>query len=232
MIRFTFECDTEEELYMVRKFFSGAETLPASDGEVVKKQRKSEYDKQRYQEKKNSTFSTVKNSEKTVKNSEKSEISQEEERDEKGFSPLVPPLSFSPNTPYPITPISPLSQKAEREEEYMAGAGKRGELKPFGEYVRLSDNEYTRLCNDFGKAKADNMIRRMNSYIGEDETGKLAKKYATRNHNLTLRNWENRHEQETRAKQPKQIPKQQETTFGDINRFFETAEMPTWDIEL
>lgn len=156
----------------------------------------------------------------------------EEERDEKGFSPLVPPLSFSPNTPYPITPISPLSQKAEREEEYMAGAGKRGELKPFGEYVRLSDNEYTRLCNDFGKAKADNMIRRMNSYIGEDETGKLAKKYATRNHNLTLRNWENRHEQETRAKQPKQIPKQQETTFGDINRFFETAEMPTWDIEL
>ena len=74
-------------------------------------------------------------------------------------------------------------------------------MKPFGEFVRLSDEEYRRLVQDFGQEKVERMIESMNSYIGEDETGRLARKYQTRNHNLTLRNWENRRAEEQR--QPK-----------------------------
>lgn len=161
--------------------------------------------------------------------------SKEEREEKEAVSPLIPSsLSSSPlQSPinYPITPLSPLSEeKEEREEKFMAGVANRGALLPFGEYVKLSQKEYGRLCKDFGEQKANQMIQRMNSYIGEDTTGKLAKKYQTRNHNLTLRNWENK---DSKAKLPKQIPKRdQEVTFGDIHRYFEQAETPQWDIDL
>ena len=142
--------------------------------------------------------------------------SQEEREEERAVSPLDSPLPFPPNTPNPITPLIPSSQKEEeREENILATVPKakrdRGILLEFGEYVRLSQKEYLNLCTEFGKEKTEQMIRNMNDYIGEDETGKLARKYQTRNHNLTLRNWV-RMDQE--RKQPKQIPK--EKTFHDI----------------
>ena len=145
---------------------------------------------------------------------------EKEERAEKEeVSPLVPfSLSSSPCTPNnnPITPLSPLpEEREEREENVLATAPKakrdRGILQEFGEFVRLSQKEYLNLCTEYGKAKIDQMIIKMNDYIGEDETGKLARKYRTRNHNLTLKNWI-RMDQE--RKQPKQIPK--EKTFRDI----------------
>ena len=152
-----------------------------------------------------------------------------EERDEKEevlpFFPssLSSSPSDSPNN-NPITPISPLpEEKAEREENiYAVGAKDRGPLLPFGEFVRLSEAEYQRLCRDYGKQKADQMIRGMNSYIGADETGKLARKYQTRNHNLTLRNWENKDQKEKETKQQKQIPK--EKSFRDLRIEMESRE--------
>lgn len=152
-----------------------------------------------------------------------------EERDEKeGVLPFFPSSlsSFPSDSPinYPITPISPLpEEKAEREENvYAVGAKDRGPLMSFGEFVKLSEVEYQRLCRDFGKQKADQMIRGMNSYIGADETGKLARKYQTRNHNLTLRNWENKDRKEKESKQSKQIPK--EKTFRDLRIEMEAQE--------
>ena len=228
--------DEKNFVMALEKAFGEAGASVIMNMDDMRKLKKSEYDKQRYQDKKNTTADKSEKSEKAVKNSEnivensekpveKVEFHKEErEEEERSVSPLLSPLPFSPNTPYPITPIIPSSQKEEEREEnvYAAGAKDRGELLTFGEFVKLSASEYQRLCKDYGKIKADQMIQGMNRYIGEDETGKLAKKYQTRNHNLTLRNWENRHEREVQAKQPKQIPK--EKTFRDLRIEMEAQE--------
>lgn len=142
-----------------------------------------------------------------------------EEREEKEevlpFSPSS--LSSSPsNSPinYPITPISPLpEEKEEREENVLANVPKakrdRGILNLYGWYVLLSDKELNSLIEKFGSEKTKQMIDNMNNYIGEDP--KRIRTYRTRNHYLTLLNWE-RMDQD--RKQPKQIPK--EKTFHDI----------------
>lgn len=186
--------------------------------EEIKKQKRSEYDKQRYQDKKNSN---VKNVENDVKSCEKCEndvknveFHKEEREEERSVSPLDSPLPFPPNTPNPITPLIPSSQKEEEgEENVLATVPKakrdRGELKHFGAFVQLSNAECQKLVDQFGKDKVFQMIDNMNNYIGEDP--KRIRTYKTRNHYLTLLNWE-RMDQD--RKQPKQIPK--EKTFHDI----------------
>ena len=144
-------------------------------------------------------------------------VTTEEERKEEGFSPSFPSSLSSPLIPpiNPITPIIPSSQEEKREEGTNKKGG-RGELKPFGEFVRLSDAEYQRLVQDFGYEKTERMIEAMNNYIGEDETGKLARKYSTRNHNLTLRNWENRRAEESRQPKAKVSLPGKSKSFYDI----------------
>ena len=103
----------------------------------------------------------------------------------------------------------------EKDKEKSEISQKRGELEQFGEFVRLSKKEYLNLCTEYGKEKADQMISKMNDYIGEDETGKLARKYQTRNHNLTLRNWIRMDEERKQQKQTVQIkqPTQNKTAW-------------------
>ena len=152
MIEFSFKCDTEEELEVVRRFLArDAFTMNNGDKSEIDKQKKSEYDKQRYLDKKNST---VKNSEKEVKNGEnevkkvestvkKVESTKEEREEERAVSPLDSPLPFSPNTPYPITPLIPSSQREEeREENFLAVATAETEIAPAKQKPTVNDFEY------------------------------------------------------------------------------------------
>lgn len=56
--------------------------------------------------------------------------------------------------------------------------------KAYGENnnVKLTDDEYNRLCNDYGQEKTRKAIDFLDSYIEE-------KGYKTKSHNLTLRRW-------------------------------------------
>lgn len=232
MIRFsakevTVEIDAPEDVVSLlktclEKLTSESNVIADKKQAMTNAERQRKYrDKKTLQNSEESNENVTKNvtcNENVTKNVTENVTENKEEREEKeGVLPFFPSfLSSSPsNSPNnnPITPLSPLpEEKEEREEEFMAGAGKRGELLEFGEFVRLSAKEYKKLCDDFGYQNANGMIRRMNSYIGEDGTGKLAKKYETRNHNLTLRNWENRHQQEARAKtRDAPVPPKEET---------------------
>ena len=127
-----------------------------------------------------------------------------EERREEEALPLSSPSSLPPY-PYPITPYNPpLPEEENREEEtqyYVRDEKKRGELKPHGFYgnVWLSDKEVNKLHDKFGFNKMQDMIENMDWYIGEDPARQ--KKYAKRNHYLTLLNWE-RKNQKRQEKQP------------------------------
>ena len=116
-MKISFEINTEEDIELVRKYF--ADNLKTADD--IKKQKKSEYDRQRYLSKK----SVMESDENYV------DFINEEERNEEAVSPLTPssPSSSSPCTPInniPITPY-PSSQEAKREEGQLNGG--RGELK-------------------------------------------------------------------------------------------------------
>ena len=122
-----------------------------------------------------------------------------EEREEEGVSPLSPPLPFPPITPYPITPFnSPSFQEEEREEEHTKSRA-RGQLQRYGEFVRLTDDEFQKLADKFGEMRAYEMIEHMNWYIAEDP--KRQKKYEKRNHYMTLLNWARKDEKEGKTKQ-------------------------------
>ena len=123
--------------------------------------------------------------------------SDEEEKEED--SPLIPP-SLSPINPLWYPPYNPPFPE-EREEDFGGSDGKRGELKSYGPHVRLSDKEFLALQDEFGYEETMRMIRSMNDYIGEDP--KLIRKYQTRNHNLTLRNWKRRDAEKKQANEPK-----------------------------
>ena len=132
---------------------TGAITIVKTD--EIKKQKKSEYDKQRYENKKNSTVKTVENDR------------EKREEEKEGFPPSSP-LPFSPNTPYPIPPISPLPQEAkreEREENILATVTENAEADDkkllFGNHVMLTSKEYDKLVKQFGVVKADDMIAGM-----------------------------------------------------------------------
>ena len=69
----------------------------------------------------------------------------------------------------------------------------------------MSEKEYGKLVRDFGEQKTNKLIAKMNCYLAEDE--KRQKKYKTRNHYMTLRNWERRdsENQTQQAQQPMPI---------------------------
>lgn len=198
MIRFTFECDTQEDLEAVRQFFIGTTQERTANAKRQK----------RYRDNKKRNESVTRN----VTDRNETVTNAKEERDEeRAVSPLDSPLPFPPKTPNPITPLIPSSQKeAEREEKVLAPAiAKRGELRRIGPFVLLSDDELRKLEDKFGKRETETMIQAMNNYIGEDP--KRQRTYASRNHYLTLLNWKRMDEQ---RKQAKQIPKEQ--TFRDL----------------
>ena len=72
--------------------------------------------------------------------------------------------------------------------ETKSGENRKDLVEPYGKYVRLTPEEMSKLREKFGTEKAAEMIQRMNDYIGEDP--KRQKKYESRNHYLTLLNWE------------------------------------------
>lgn len=189
---------------------SDAVTIVKAD--EIKKQKKSEYDKQRYQDRKNSTVKTV--------NADREE--REEKRDEEEVSPLTSPFPFSPNTPYPIPPISPLPEEAERkgEREERDSAKSPKPLKNHhGEYqhVLLTADEFFKLLEKFGEDGGRQWIKKLDEYL------ECNRKKHYDNHYLTILNWARR-EEEKRSFQ-KQQPK--EETFADIAR-----ELNGWDVEL
>ena len=61
---------------------------------------------------------------------------------------------------------------------------KKQKKKAYGENnnVKLTDDEYNRLCNDYGQEKTRKAIDFLDLYIEE-------KGYKTKSHNLTLRRW-------------------------------------------
>ncbi len=173
--------DHDNFIAALEKAFSTDNADAIKQADKIRKQKKAEYDKKRYEEKRNSTMKNV-----------------EEAEEEREAVPPLSPLPFSPNTPYPIPPIIPPSE--EKEEDFGGSDGKRGELRSFGPHVKLSEKEFLKLQEDYGYEETMRMIRSMNDYIGEDP--KLIAKYRTRNHNLTLRNWKRRDDEKKKAQQP------------------------------
>ena len=173
----------------------------------IQKQKKSDYDKKRYQEKKNFTMEKVKNGREK----------REEERE--SFSPSSPSsLSSSPLIPpnnNPITPIIPSSQEKEGErkesgadiEKASRTASRRGELKAFGAHVKLSEKEFLSLQEKFGYEKALEKIEWMNNYIGEDP--KRERVYQSRNHYLTILNWDRMDQERKQKPQAAEQPKEE-----------------------
>ena len=145
-----------------------------------------------------------------------------EERREEGVLPLFPPLPLPPIPPIPITPYNPPLSEEEKREEKTPHSHVRGELREFGYYgnVRLSEEEYDKLNDKFGFQKTQDMIEHMDYYIGEDPARQ--KKYAKRNHYLTLLNWERK---DSKDKKP------QSKSFGDMLKDMQ-EQTPVWDIEI
>lgn len=122
--------------------------------------------------------------------------------------PLSSPSSL-PSSPsdspinYPITPYNPpLPEEEEKERIARAKSAKR-DVKPFGKFVMLTEDEHSKLVAKFGERKAQDMIQNMDFYIAEDP--KRQTKYRTRNHYMTLLNWERkREEKQAMMQKPKQ----------------------------
>lgn len=75
-------------------------------------------------------------------------------------------------------------KEKEKEKETEIEKEKKLKKKAYGEYsnVKLTDDEYNRLCNDYGQEQTRKAIDFLDSYIKE-------KGYKTKDHNLTLRRW-------------------------------------------
>ena len=163
-----------------------------TDSETKKTKTRSEINHQNYERRK-------------AKQSEQSEIQTEEKRDEKrdeeGFSPLTPPLPFSPNTPYPIPLISPLSQEAERkgERKERAIAAPKPVKSRYGNFshVLLTDDEHQKLCEKFPHNVGER-IQNLDDYLENNR-----KKHYD-NHYLTILNWARKDEQKPQFQKPKE----------------------------
>jgi hypothetical protein len=139
----------------------------------IRKQKKSDYDKQRYLDRKNSTVENVKK----VENPQEERENEKEERKE-----------------------STKEKKEERVKEkeelinIYAEPKAKVEKHRYGNFrhVLLSDDEYNRLHADFPDLQE--RIQRLDDYL--ENTGKVYK-----NHSLTIRNWANRDAQQAQPKQ-------------------------------
>lgn len=76
------------------------------------------------------------------------------------------------------------SIEKEKEKETEIEKDKKLKKKVYGKFsnVKLTDDEYNRLCNDYGQEQTERAIDFLDAYIKE-------KGYKTKDHNLTLRRW-------------------------------------------
>lgn len=86
--------------------------------------------------------------------------------------------------PNDVLTMSDKRKSIEKEKETEIEKEKKLKKKAYGENnnVKLTDDEYNRLCNDYGQEKTRKAIDFLDSYIEE-------KGYKTKSHNLTLRRW-------------------------------------------
>lgn len=147
---------------------------------------------------------------------------EKREEEKEGILPLDSPSSLSSFPPHPpinnpITPFNPpLSEEKEGEKKERLGAdvekasrtaSRRGELKSFGAHVKLSEKEFLSLQEKFGYEKALEKIEWMNNYIGEDP--KRERVYQSRNHYLTLLNWDRMDQERKQKPQAAEQPKEE-----------------------
>ena len=94
--------------------------------------------------------------------------------------------TLSSNCPTDVPSLSDKSKSIEKEKETEIEKEKEKKLKKkaYGKYsnVKLTDDEYNRLCNDYGQVQTEQAIDFLDAYIKE-------KGYKTKDHNLTLRRW-------------------------------------------
>lgn len=86
--------------------------------------------------------------------------------------------------PNDVLTMSDKRKSIEKEKETEIEKEKKLKKKAYGENnnVKLTDDEYNRLCNDYGQEKTRKAIDFLDLYIEE-------KGYKTKSHNLTLRRW-------------------------------------------
>jgi hypothetical protein len=174
----------------------------------IRKQKKAEYDKQRYLDKKNST----------MKNSEKSEISQEERENEKEDEKEKRTKKEKEEERVKekeeifnicAEPEKVTATEKPKPQKHAYGSGKN---------VLLTDDEYNKLRTQY--PDADQKIENMSLYfLSKGTAGKYKSHYAT------FLNWE-RMAAERDAKQMQQMPKQipKEKTFRDLRIEMENQE--------
>lgn len=89
-------------------------------------------------------------------------------------------------SPHDVLTMSDKRKSIEKEKETELEKEKEKKLKKkaYGKYsnVKLADDEYNRLCNDYGQVQTEQAIDFLDAYIKE-------KGYKTKDHNLTLRRW-------------------------------------------
>lgn len=88
--------------------------------------------------------------------------------------------------PHDVLTMSDKRKSIEKEKETEIEKEKEKKLKKkvYGKFsnVKLTDDEYNRLCNDYGQEQTERAIDFLDAYIKE-------KGYKTKDHNLTLRRW-------------------------------------------
>ena len=116
--------------------------------------------------------------------------------------------------PHDVLTMSDKRKSIEKEKETEIEKEKEKKLKKkaYGEYnnVKLTDDEYNRLCNDYGQDQTEKAIDFLDAYIKE-------KGYKTKDHNLTLRRWVfnaiNENKPNADKKKPNRIAQTQSGTF-------------------
>ena len=107
---------------------------------------------------------------------------------------------------------------------------KRGPLIEYGQHVRLTMEECQKLVEKFGSLKVTEMITNMDHYIGEDP--KRQKTYKTRNHYLTLLNWQRMDEERKKEREKPQTPVPKRKTFDDLAAEYNNQPRQEYDIDI
>lgn len=190
------EFDSIQEYKEFIAFIKGESFLSEDE---MKKQKRADYDKKRYQDKKNTNVKKCENDVESCENDVENVgiplFSQEERENEKE------------NEEKERSKEKEVKERVKEKEELIniyAEPKAKVEKHRYGNFrhVLLSDDEYQRLHADFPDLQE--RIQRLDDYL--ENTGKVYK-----NHSLTIRNWANKDAQQGL---PKQIPK--EETFHDL----------------
>ena len=203
--------DSAEEMFeyleTMRKHFAPEEKRPMSNAEKQKA----------YRERKKATESNELVTDSNGTNREE----REEKRDEEEVSPLTSPLSFSPNTPYPIPPISPLPEEAERKgerEEIERAKSPKPVKNRYGnfQHVLLTAEEHSKLCEKFPHNISER-IQRLDDYLENNR-----KKHYD-NHYLTILNWARKDEEKKQTVSQK--PEKKTYSFAEVGEMMRRGEL-------